>query len=266
MRRPAGLLLSAAAHAALAGAVLASYGTTPLAMAPSASAVDLVAVAPPTPVTPISGSRQAAAPAPVTPRAGTVLAAAIIEPAAEQATAVPAPRRRMPRDTALQPPLRPAHPRQFALAPPRQISLPAPRPAPAPQARPSPAVAAPAAANASTSTSAAPASAAADRAAAVAAPPAAWLRAIATWLAAHREYPARARRAGEQGTVLLRLVIARDGMVRQVSLLAGSGHADLDRASLDILRGARLPPSPSPDGPAQLTLRVPIRYALETSR
>ncbi len=101
--------------------------------------------------------------------------------------------------------------------------------------------------------------------AAISAPPAAWLRAIAGWLAAHRSYPARARREGEQGTVVLRLVIARDGTVREASLLAGSGHPDLDRASLAAVRGAHLPAAPSPHAPAELTLRVPIRYALETS-
>ncbi len=257
MRRPAGLLLSAAGHAALAGAFLASYGTAPLAIAPSAPAVDLVAVAP------ISRSRHDAAPAPIAPHAGTVPEAAMIEPAAEQATAAPAPRRRTPRSFALQLPPRPAQPRQIALAQPRQTALPTPAPGPARalQARPpSP----PAAASASVApATSAPAATSAET---TTAPPDAWLRAIAAWLAAHRDYHARARRAGEQGTVLLRLVIARDGMVRRVSLLRGSGHADLDLASLDVLRGAHLPPSPSPDGPAELTLRVPIRYALETSR
>lgn len=95
------------------------------------------------------------------------------------------------------------------------------------------------------------------------APPADWLRAIAAWLAAHRSYPEQARRDGEQGTVVLRLVIARDGTVRNATLLEGSGHADLDRASLADVSGAHLPPASSPDAPAELTLRVPIRYALE---
>ncbi len=92
-----------------------------------------------------------------------------------------------------------------------------------------------------------------------------WLRAVAAWLAAHRAYPKQARRAGEQGTVVLRLVIGQDGTVRQAALLAGSGHADLDRASLAAVRGAHLPAAGWPGAPAQVTLRVPIRYALETS-
>ncbi|MDE2334990.1 MAG: energy transducer TonB [Rhodospirillales bacterium] len=92
-----------------------------------------------------------------------------------------------------------------------------------------------------------------------------WLRSIAAWLAAHRSYPPQARRAGEQGTVVLRLVIAQDGTVRRAALLAGSGHADLDRASLATVRGAHLPPARWPDAPAEVRLRVPIRYALETS-
>ncbi len=64
---------------------------------------------------------------------------------------------------------------------------------------------------------------------------------------------------------MLRLIVARDGTVREASLLAGSGHSDLDRASLAAVRGAHLPAAPSPEAPAELTLRVPIRYALEMS-
>ncbi len=258
-RRRTGLLLSAAAHAALAGAILAAYGTAPLATAPSALSIDLVATAPPTPApttpaTPITRSPRAAAPAPHPLMAHDIT----------------------------QPPHRPARKQRFALAMPRQSSLPAPAP-PAPPSSPpaaapvAPPAPGPAAASAAANirpgpspTAAAPARATPVQAVAgptvAAAPPAAWLRAIAAWLATHHDYPAQARRAGEQGTVLLRLVIARNGLVRQVSLLTGSGHADLDRASLAILRGARLPPSPSSGGPAELTLRVPIRYELKTSR
>lgn len=97
------------------------------------------------------------------------------------------------------------------------------------------------------------------------APPSDWLRAIAAWLAEHRNYPAGARRAGEQGVVVLRLTVARDGAVLQASVLRGSGYRDLDAASLAVLRGAHLPAASSPEAPAEITLRVPIRYALENS-
>lgn len=44
-------------------------------------------------------------------------------------------------------------------------------------------------------------------------------------------YPARARRMGWQGEVLLRIHIGADGWPREVTVLRGSGHAELDRAA-----------------------------------
>ena len=44
-------------------------------------------------------------------------------------------------------------------------------------------------------------------------------------------YPARARRMGWQGEVLLRIHIGADGWPRQVTVVRGSGHAELDRAA-----------------------------------
>lgn len=44
-------------------------------------------------------------------------------------------------------------------------------------------------------------------------------------------YPARARRMGWQGEVVLRIHIGTDGWARDVTVLRGSGHADLDRAA-----------------------------------
>ncbi len=229
----AGVLLSVAAHAALAGAILVGFGTNSLKPAPTTLTIELVAIATPAVLPPAPAP--AAAPAPplaVAPRLDTDLATAIAEPAAEAA---------MPASDAA-----PSHTpprRQVAFAAPHPTAVEAPASAPAPQPP-------------------APSTGSAAPAATGSAPQADWLRAIAAWLAAHRTYPEQARREGEQGTVVLRLVIARDGTVREASLLESSGHADLDRASLTDVSFAHLPPAPSPDAPAELTLRVPIRYAL----
>ncbi len=274
---------------ALAGAILANFGTKPLPAPPSSLAVDLVAIAPPEPMMPappttVFPTPQASTPlatmplapmppapmpsapmpptatspppappeapaataAPVATRVSTAFATAIAEPETKLVHVVPRPT----------PPPMP-RPRQVALA---AHHPPASHP-PASSALNAPPASAPAAASPAPPAPSAPATAHA----ATASPPADWLRAIAAWLAAHRTYPQQARREGEQGTVVLRLVIARDGTVRDATLLEGSGHADLDLASLAAVRAARLPPAPTADAPAELTLRVPIRYALETS-
>lgn len=72
-------------------------------------------------------------------------------------------------------------------------------------------------------------------------------------------YPLRARRRGEEGDVVLRLEIARDGQPAQVEVLRSSGSSDLDGAALDAVRRWRFPPPG--DGPrrTQLTIRFALR-------
>jgi protein TonB len=231
----AGVLLSVAAHAALAGAIVTGFGKNNLAPSAAPLTIDLVAIATPTPLPPAPAAPPAPS-TPVAPRSDAALATAIAEPAADPVTPAPDP---APSHTS------PRH--QIALAAPHASMAPAPA---APAAPPGPS---------------AP-SAGSTAAAGAGSPPSAdWLRAIAAWLAAHRTYPEQARRKGEQGTVVLRLVIARDGTVREATLLESSGHADLDRASLAVVTGAHLPASPSADAPTELMLRAPMRYALEPS-
>ncbi|HYZ61144.1 MAG TPA: energy transducer TonB, partial [Acetobacteraceae bacterium] len=80
---------------------------------------------------------------------------------------------------------------------------------------------------------------------------------------AHRSYPEEARRRAEQGTVLIRFTVNRDGQVLAVSLVQGSGSPALDEAAQAILRGARLPPFTADMPEGQTTVTVPIRYRLE---
>ena len=100
-------------------------------------------------------------------------------------------------------------------------------------------------------------------AAAMAAGGAAWRAALSTWLQDHKTYPDAARRAGEQGRVVVRFTVDRTGRVEDVVLVSSSGSASLDEAAQAMLRGARLPPFPAGMTQAQVTATVPIRYALE---
>jgi protein TonB len=82
------------------------------------------------------------------------------------------------------------------------------------------------------------------------------------WLEAHKYYPDIARERGEEGLVLLRFRIDRSGRVLDCAVAGSSGHADLDDAAAEMMRGAVLPPFP-PSMPEQsIEITVPIRFGL----
>jgi protein TonB len=55
-------------------------------------------------------------------------------------------------------------------------------------------------------------------------------------------YPARSRRAGEQGTVLVRVVVDPRGTLVQVTLARSSGHPALDESAISAMRAACIKP------------------------
>jgi len=56
-------------------------------------------------------------------------------------------------------------------------------------------------------------------------------------------YPVIARRRGEQGTVILRVLITPDGRASDVELVRGSGSAHLDRSAIETIRQWRFVPA-----------------------
>lgn len=90
-----------------------------------------------------------------------------------------------------------------------------------------------------------------------------WRSALANWLQSHRTYPDEARRRAEEGTVLVRFSVARDGHVLEVTLVRSSGSPTLDEAAQATFRNARMPPFTADMTQAQTTVTVPIRYRLE---
>jgi len=142
------------------------------------------------------------------------------------------------------------------VVPPRPVATARPPPAPArpvprqPRANPSnSAVAAP---------PQAPPAAEAARPAAASAPPADWDQLISAWIAAHRSYPELARRRGDTGAVTLRISVAADGRVTEVTVVDATGARELTDAAVALLSGATVP---APQVPAVRTVR--IRYRLE---
>jgi len=76
-------------------------------------------------------------------------------------------------------------------------------------------------------------------------------------------YPVAARRRNLEGTVLLEVLVDRDGRAAQVRLLRGSGHAMLDRSALDSVRQWRFTPALRGGRPQEMWVQVPVRFQLK---
>jgi len=77
------------------------------------------------------------------------------------------------------------------------------------------------------------------------------------------EYPAFSRRRGEQGRVLLRVHVARDGVPGEVEINTSSGSDRLDRAALDAVRRWKFVPARLGDTPVDAWVLVPIAFSLD---
>jgi periplasmic protein TonB len=89
-----------------------------------------------------------------------------------------------------------------------------------------------------------------------------WQSLVAAWLSAHKSYPDEARRRGDEGRVVVRFTVERDGRVRDASVVTGSGSALLDNATAALLRDATLPAFPPAMSRDRITITTAIRYSL----
>lgn len=76
-------------------------------------------------------------------------------------------------------------------------------------------------------------------------------------------YPSRARRAGEQGTATVRVLIDMTGRPTNVSLDTPSGHAALDEAALSAVRAAQFRPYAEGGIAQPVWVLIPITFKLE---
>jgi protein TonB len=76
-------------------------------------------------------------------------------------------------------------------------------------------------------------------------------------------YPMSARRRGEQGTVLLKVLVSREGSAASVSVAASSGSTSLDEAALEAVRRWRFVPAKRGAQPIEAWHLVPIVFKLE---
>ncbi len=146
------------------------------------------------------------------------------------------------------------------------------QPAPQPEPLPQPAAATPEPAPVVAATPAAAAPATAIEATSVAARPAAPAAAPRIELpssdAAYLNnpkpaYPALSRRLGEQGKVVVRVLIGLDGRAQQAEIRSSSGYDRLDQAALATVRSWRYVPGTRNGVPEAMWFNVPINFVLE---
>ena len=76
-------------------------------------------------------------------------------------------------------------------------------------------------------------------------------------------YPRASRRAGEAGTVVLRLTVGVSGTVLATDVLSSSGFDRLDQAAQAAVRQWRFSPGTRQGVPVELSIQVPIRFELQ---
>lgn len=76
-------------------------------------------------------------------------------------------------------------------------------------------------------------------------------------------YPARSRKAGERGTVMVRVLIDPTGRPSQVAVQTSSGHPPLDEAALNALRAAQFRPYVEGGVAKPIWVLAPITFNLQ---
>lgn len=74
-------------------------------------------------------------------------------------------------------------------------------------------------------------------------------------------YPYRSSQRGDEGIVLLRVTIARNGRLTDAFIVRGSGHPELDAATIEMAHRAYYPPLPAALG-NEHTLDVPVHFGI----
>ena len=76
-------------------------------------------------------------------------------------------------------------------------------------------------------------------------------------------YPPMARRRGYQGTVVLEVLVDRNGSVGDLQVFKSSGYSILDRAAIDSVKKWTFEPGMRGNKNVDMWVRVPIRFELQ---
>lgn len=77
------------------------------------------------------------------------------------------------------------------------------------------------------------------------------------------QYPSRSRRLGEQGRVVLRVLVNAGGSADELQVRESSGHTRLDNAARDTVRRWRFVPAKRGETPIPAWVLIPISFSLE---
>lgn len=78
------------------------------------------------------------------------------------------------------------------------------------------------------------------------------------------EYPALARRKGEQGRVLLKVLVSETGMAEKVQVDTSSGFAKLDQAAVEAVKKWSFIPARRSNQAVSAYVLVPIKFSLNS--
>ena len=76
-------------------------------------------------------------------------------------------------------------------------------------------------------------------------------------------YPSASRHLGEQGKVLLRVLVNSDGQVEQITLRKSSGYDRLDQAAQETVQKWRFVPARRGEQVVSAWVVVPVSFSLE---
>jgi protein TonB len=76
-------------------------------------------------------------------------------------------------------------------------------------------------------------------------------------------YPRVSKRLGEQGTVLIRVLITTEGRAEKAEIRTSSGHARLDETALTTVQTWRFVPGTRNGVPEAMWFNVPVRFVLD---
>ena len=76
-------------------------------------------------------------------------------------------------------------------------------------------------------------------------------------------YPMSARRNGEAGTAIVKVLVTGEGQPGRVELENSSGFDALDRSALDTVKRWRFTPATRGGEPVEAWVRVPIEFRLD---
>ena len=78
------------------------------------------------------------------------------------------------------------------------------------------------------------------------------------------DYPKLSRRMGEEGRVLLRVLVSESGAATEVNLEKSSGSERLDQAAIEAVRNWRFIPAKKNNQALSATVLVPVKFSLSS--